>query len=68
MHHDSRYLSDPDLFYPDRWTKDAMLQLPGSSYFPFGGGIRGCVDESFVWTERVLILATIAREYHDVSH
>lgn len=71
MHHDSRYFSDPDLFYPDRWTKEAMLHLPRFSYFPFGGGIRGCVGESFAWMEGVLLLATISREWrlhHDVSH
>ena len=46
MHHDPRYFSDPDLFYPDRWTKEAKLQIPRFSYFPFGGGIRGCVSET----------------------
>ena len=71
MHHDSRYFSDPDLFYPDRWTKEAKLQLPKFSYFPFGGGIRGCVGEPFAWMEGILVLATICREWkmhHDRDH
>jgi cytochrome P450 len=70
MHHDSRYFSDPDLFYPDS-TKEAILQLPRFSYFPFEVGIRGCVGESFAWMEGVFLLATISREWrmhHDVSH
>jgi cytochrome P450 len=71
MHHDSRYFSEPDLFYPDRWTKEAKLQLPRFSYFPFGGGIRGCVGEPFAWMEGILVLATICREWkmhHDRDH
>ena len=71
MHHDSRYFSDPDLFYPDRWTKEAKLQLPRFSYFPFGGGIRGCVGEPFAWMEGILLLATICRQWrmhHDTDH
>ena len=47
MHHNPRYFSDPELFYPDRWTRETKLQLPRFSYFPFGGGIRGCVGEPF---------------------
>jgi cytochrome P450 len=71
MHHDSRYFSDPGTFYPDRWTKEARLHLPRFSYFPFGGGIRGCVGEPFAWMEGILLLATICRHWkmhHDRDH
>ena len=71
MHHDSLYFSNPDVFYPDRWTKEAKLHLPRFSYFPFGGGIRGCVGEPFAWMEGILLLATICRHwkmYHDRDH
>ncbi len=33
------------------------------SYFPFGGGIRGCIGESFAWMEGILIIATIVQEW-----
>jgi cytochrome P450 len=71
MHHDPRHYSDPDLFYPDRWTKEAKLQIPRFSYFPFGGGIRGCVGEPFAWMEGILLIATICREWkmhHNPDH
>jgi cytochrome P450 len=71
MHHDSRYFSDPDLFYPDRWTKESKLQLPRFSYFPFGGGIRGCVGEPFAWMEGILLIATLCQHWkmhHDPDH
>jgi cytochrome P450 len=71
MHHDSRYFADPDLFYPDRWTKEAKLQLPRFSYFPFGGGIRGCVGEPFAWMEGILLIATLCQQWkmhHNPDH
>jgi cytochrome P450 len=70
-HHDPRYFSDPHLFYPDRWTKEFKLHLPRFSYFPFGGGIRGCVGEPFTWMEGILLLAMIHHRWkmhHDPEH
>ena len=32
-------------------------------YFPFGGGVRRCIGESFAWTEGVLLLATLAQKW-----
>jgi cytochrome P450 len=34
IHHNPRYFSDPNLFYPDRWTKETKSQLPRFSYIP----------------------------------
>lgn len=61
MHHDPRYYEEPDQFNPDRWTDEFKTHLPRFSYFPFGGGIRGCIGESFAWLEGILILASLAR-------
>jgi len=36
---------------------------PRWSYFPFGGGSRGCIGESFAWMEATVALATIARRW-----
>jgi cytochrome P450 len=71
MHHNPRYFSNAEEFDPDRWTKDFKSSLPRFSYFPFGGGIRGCVGEPFAWIEGILVLATICRKWkmqHDPSH
>jgi cytochrome P450 len=63
MHHDPRYYEEPERFNPDRWTAEFKTQLPRFSYFPFGGGIRGCIGEPFAWMEGTLIVATIAQKW-----
>jgi cytochrome P450 len=71
MHRNPLYFYEPELFYPDRWTKEAKSQLPRFSYFPFGGGIRGCVGEPFAWMEGILLIATIYHRWkmhHEPTH
>ena len=44
-----------------------MKARPKYSYFPFGGGTRVCIGESFAWTEGVLVLAALARRWRLAS-
>jgi cytochrome P450 len=63
MHRDPRYYEEPEQFNPDRWTAKFKADLPRFSYFPFGGGIRGCIGEPFAWMEGILIVAIIAQKW-----
>ncbi|MBX3063488.1 MAG: cytochrome P450 [Anaerolineae bacterium] len=63
MHHDAKYFSDPEAFKPERWTQEFEKQLPRFAYFPFGGGPRICIGNSFAMMEAQLILATMAQRY-----
>ncbi len=63
MHHNPRYYKEPYQFNPDRWTEEFKSRLPRFCYFPFGGGIRGCIGEPFAWIEGILIIATIAQKW-----
>ncbi len=60
---DARYYADPDTFNPDRWTPEFRAGLPKFAYFPFGGGPRQCIGESFAWMELILLVATIAQQW-----
>jgi cytochrome P450 len=62
-HRDARFFPAPARFDPDRWTPEARQSRPQYSYFPFGGGPRRCVGESFAWTEAILVLATLASRW-----
>lgn len=64
MHRDPRYFSDPEAFQPERWANDLEKQLPRGVYFPFGDGPRVCIGKSFAMMEAVLLLATIAQQFH----
>jgi cytochrome P450 len=63
MHRDPRYFPDPERFAPERWRPEAKAERPRFSYFPFGGGARQCIGESFAWMEGILILATLAQRW-----
>jgi cytochrome P450 len=69
VHHDARWYPRPERFDPDRWTPEHEQTRPRFAYFPFGGGSRGCIGESFAWTEAVLVLATFAARwrFHPVA-
>ncbi|HZL34865.1 MAG TPA: cytochrome P450 [Tepidisphaeraceae bacterium] len=63
MHRDPRCFPDPERFEPGRWTEDFERKLPRFAYFPFGGGPRFCIGQSFAMTEAVMTLAAIARRF-----
>lgn len=60
---DSRFYQHPERFDPDRWTPEFTKTLPKYAYFPFGGGPRICVGNTFALLESTLILATIASRF-----
>jgi cytochrome P450 len=60
MHRNPQYYENPEEFIPERWTDDFKRHLPRFSYFPFGGGLRGCIGEPFAWQEGILLIATIS--------
>ncbi|MBI4747359.1 MAG: cytochrome P450 [Acidobacteria bacterium] len=62
-HRDPRFFDRPEVFDPQRWTPEARSLRPKFSYFPFGGGPRLCIGESFAWMEGILVLATIIQRW-----
>jgi cytochrome P450 len=62
VHRDPRFWPRADEFVPDRWI-DGPAGLPKYAYFPFGGGPRLCIGNTFAMMETVLVLAAIAQRY-----
>jgi len=60
---DPRWFPEPEKFLPERWLDDRAQRVPKYAYFPFGGGQRLCIGNTFALMETVLVLATIAQRY-----
>lgn len=63
VHRDPRWFDAPEEFRPERWEGDLMKRLPRFAYFPFGGGPRQCIGNSFAVMEANLLLAAIAQRF-----
>lgn len=56
--HDPRYFAEPYEFRPERWNSaDA---IPKFAFFPFGGGAKMCIGDTFAKVEGAVILAMLA--------
>lgn len=60
---DPRFFPEPEAFHPERWTEEFSSSLPKYAYFPFGGGPRFCIGNTFAMMEIVLVLATIGQRF-----
>jgi cytochrome P450 len=56
-HRNPRLWPEPERFTPERWFSQARPVR--FAFFPFGGGTRACIGESFAWLEASLVLATL---------
>lgn len=63
MHRHSDYFTKPDLFVPERWSKEFEKSLPPYVYFPFGAGPRVCIGSNFAKMETTLLLASIMQMF-----
>ena len=62
-HRNPRYFPEPEQFDPMRFSDVARQARPKFAYFPFGGGSRLCIGESFAMMEGMILLTCIAQQY-----
>lgn len=53
----------PDDFVPERFLGGAKESIVPWSYYPFGGGARMCIGNSFALMEAQVVLATLAQRF-----
>jgi cytochrome P450 len=62
---DPRFFEHPDEFRPERWLDGRLARdLPRFAYFPFGGGQRQCIGNTFALVETNLVLGALAQRVH----
>jgi cytochrome P450 len=60
---DPRWWDEPEAFRPERFSPENEKTIPRYAYFPFGGGPRVCIGNSFAMMEARLMLATMAQQF-----
>jgi cytochrome P450 len=63
LYYDEPYAFQPERFAPDASNQPLEKRLPRFAYFPFGGGPRICIGNSFAMLEATLALATVAQSF-----
>src|SRR5438876_1468704 len=63
VHRHPALWEEPERFDPERFTPERAAARPAYTYFPFGGGPRMCMGNSFAMMEAQLILSTVAQRY-----
>jgi len=58
---------DPQRFDPARFEPAAEQARPRYAYFPFAGGLRGCIGGHFAMTEAVVAIATLLARFSIAS-
>jgi cytochrome P450 len=62
-HRHRDFWDNPEGFDPERFTPERSGHLPRLAYFPFGGGPRKCIGNTFAMIEMPLVVAMVAQRY-----
>jgi cytochrome P450 len=63
-HRHPDFWEDPERFDPDRFLPERESSRHPFAYFPFGGGQRICLGNSFAMLETLVLTALLVRRFH----
>ena len=63
VHRHPDYWEEPDKFSPERFSDENAKNIKKFAYFPFGGGPRLCIGNSFAMMEMQIVIATLAQRF-----
>ncbi|MCB9008361.1 MAG: cytochrome P450 [Ardenticatenaceae bacterium] len=62
-HRHPAFWEKPDVFHPEHFLPDVEKARPRYAYFPFGGGQRMCIGDSFAKVEMGLVVTAVYQKY-----
>lgn len=62
-HHSVKLWRDPEVFNPERFSRDKRKTHTDFAYLPFGGGPRSCIGGNYAMMQMIMILRAILTKY-----
>jgi cytochrome P450 len=62
-HRDPAFWQEPECYDPERFSPERSAGRPCFAYFPFGGGLRLCIGNTFALLEAQVVLSQVASRY-----
>lgn len=57
------FWKNPEGFDPERFAPEKVSARPRYAYYPFGGGSRYCIGDSYAMTQMQLVIAMVAQKF-----